>query len=282
MNVLDRLAGLRGNRTASATRLQEDPTLTGLIADSEGIEKLLYSAARPISTLPQLDDLIDSFGFLGLEKRLLMSGKFGQSARVFMAVQVAAAAIGCGIAFVAALGVIPPLPLALVAFGVAAYPYNILSKAAKAREVAVTKHLPVFADQMQMPLLAGLPIVGAMQFVAERSPGPVSDEVRNLLVVLRSRSVREDEAFLASGYRLGTPDALQFMTALLQAHVGGSRVTEQLQAKSRQLRIRDFQRRLAEVKKFPVKLVGAMFMHLVPLLFIIVLVPSVIQLLNGF
>ncbi len=271
----------RGTRPTVA-RVEADPAFAGLISGSEGIEKILLTAAKPISTLPQLRDLIDSSGFLRLERKLLMANRFGQSVTVFMACQVVAALIGVAMALIALTGVIVPFGFALLAVGITAYPYNILSKAATAREIAVTKHLPVFADQLQMPLETGLPILGALQFVAQRSPGPVSDEIHNLLAIHRTGTVPDAELFLASGYRLGTPDALAFMTTLLQAYTAGSSVTEQLAATARQLRHRDFQRRLAEVKKFPVKLVGAMFAHLVPLLFIIILVPSMLLILSGF
>jgi Flp pilus assembly protein TadB len=164
---------------------------------------------------------------------------------------------------------------AVLAIGIALYPYNIRDKREKAREKAVNDTLADFAELLLMPLSAGMSPLTAMAFAAERMTGPVAEEVRNLRSIIDARVMDEATAFRLAGARLGGTDAAAFFNALMQAHLEGGKLVETLTAQASALRKSAHQRARTENRKLPVRLVVIMAVFLLPMLFILAFIPVI-------
>lgn len=245
------------------------------------VGQILLRTARPLAKIPQIHDASTSPQYRGLQNKLLGSGTYGGSVEVFLSVQ--ALAVFVSLLVLAALFTSQVSGLVLfagiiLAVAFAALPWNLVSQKAKAREKAVAEGLPMFAELLLMPLESGMTVMSALAFTADRQTGPVAEEVRNLRTVINSRAMDEAEAFKLAAARLGTPAAMSFFTALMQAHLEGAKVIQNLQSQAQALRDEAHQRSRGELKKLPVKLVIIIALHLLPVLFVAALLPTFISL----
>lgn len=241
------------------------------------VGRILLKVSRPVANIPQIYEAGTSPQYKALHAKVMSSGAFAGNLEVFLATQATAAFVGFGILMVTVVsGAGGSLLFAglLGGLGIAALPYNVVSKKAAARERAVAEELPDFAELLLMPLESGMTPMAALAFTAERLNGPVAQEVRNLRTVINSRSMTEAQAFQLAASRLGTPEANAFFTALMQAHLEGAKVIRNLQSQAEALRVTAHQRKREEMKKLPVKLVIIFAMHLLPVLFVAALLPT--------
>jgi len=243
------------------------------------VTQLLLSVSRPVATLPALKDLTGRDEYENLQKKLLAGGNtFAGSLEVYLAVQTVSLLLGTSLALTAALGGFGTgitLALLLGAIGISMYPWDYVSRQARDRGKAVDGSLPEFAQFLNMSLAAGRNPYQALEFTAARVEGPISDEVKDMLTVLRSKEMNTEEAFMLAAYRLGTPLSYQFMISLMKATQEGKKLTETLSAQAEAVRNAVYQRRRSDAKKLPSTLVIFFFIHMLPLLFIVVLLPAV-------
>ena len=255
------------------------------VATKSQVDRILMRAARPLVRSRLVNgfltgDTRTSPMYRSLELKLSGSGTFGRSVEVFIAYQVfcaivAAAVLLAGLA-TGAYGLILIL-VVLIAFIFAAYPYSTLSTAYKKRTDAVTRQLPDFAELLLMPLGSGMGVVPAIDFTANHTSGPVTDEAQLMLQRIRYRQ-SEADAFLDAGRRLGTPEAQAFFAACMQAHLEGSKLVENLQMQAEYLRNISYQKGREQAKKLPIKLVLIMGAHLIPALLLVSLLPAALNL----
>jgi Flp pilus assembly protein TadB len=244
------------------------------------IGRVLLSVALPLNQSATLQRESSSAQYRALQRKLASADVFSRSVDVFVAVQAAALFVsGIVLAFAAYVmaesSVMFGGVLVVGAVALAMYPWNMVSKANSKRSGAVLDNLPDFAELLQMPIAAGLGIMPALAFTASKVPGPVSREVSILLDQIRVNPLEEVRAFQGAGERLGLPEARAFFQSLLQAHLQGDLVAENLARQASNLRMAAFQRRRAELKKLPIKLVLLIALHLLPLVFIVGLLPVV-------
>lgn len=247
-------------------------------ASSDGITRLLVRTARPFASLPVVHDQKSGPAGRWIQEQLLLSGdKFSGSVEVFIAVQTVAVLISMLSAGLAAAGAVPWF---IAAAGVlaAGLPVNTVMKASKSRTAEISAKLPEFAELLQMPLSAGNGVLTSLDFCAQRLRGVIADEVSNLLILIRTRSMTEAEAFVVCGERLGTSEAKAFFTTLLQAHLEGAKVVESIAAQADSLRKLHFERRRAEVKKLPVKFVFIFAAHMITSMMMLALAPAIASL----
>jgi Flp pilus assembly protein TadB len=248
--------------------------------ERSAVGRILLQVARPVSRSRIIANESATPQWRALKRKLAASGSFSSDVEMFLSVQVACTAVGLMVAaFTAASDSRNTLIGGLLfAFGIFAYPWNIVSKGAAKRTSEVLDNLPDFAELLQMPLAAGMGIPPALRFTADRLTGPVAEEVSRMLDVIRINPSEESSAFVEAGERLGVPEARAFFTALLQSHTEGASVSANLARQAEMLRSASFQRKRAELKKLPVKLVLIIGMHFLPALFILVLLPTALSL----
>lgn len=250
--------------------------------ENSQLGRILIGAARPVSSLSAVRQQSASPTYAALENKLLgAGGLFGRSVEVFLSVQILCMFIG-GLALTALL-LTGASGMALVGgtlFSVcfAAYPYNLISQKAKKQAEAVATGLPEFAELLQMPLSSGVGVRAALRFTAERLDGPVAATALALLSNLSSRTMSDEDAFDLAGKVLGTPESAAFFTALKQADQEGAKVSDTLAKQAEALRVLAYQQTRAANKKLPVKVLLVFFIHLLPLLLVIALVPTIYSL----
>jgi Flp pilus assembly protein TadB len=244
--------------------------------------RLLVSAGSRFSGLPYTNIDEESPGYRSLRYKIASSGGlFANSVTVFLSTQVAAALISMLVLAVAVFSGLPGIVLfALVAFAFAftLYPYQRLSGTAKKRTAQVNQDLPAFAELLLMPLSGGFGIISALEFASERSDNIVAREVRVLIKAFASRSVSEEQAFEEAGARLGTPGAVAFFNTLAQSYFEGAQAVSAIRGQAEQLRKIAFQDTRAKLKSLPTQLVIVIGIHLMPTLFLVILVPVGLQL----
>ena len=160
-------------------------------------------------------------------------------------------------------------------------PFYLVGSRAKARQNSIIKSLPDAFDLITTCVEAGLGLDAALARVAEKVKGAFSDELSRALRDVALGKSRRD-ALKEVGERTGVPDLIQFTNAVIQAEAMGSSVGTVLRVQADQLRVKRRQRAEQAAYKAPVKMLFPLVMFIFPTLFIVILGPAIITIMNGF
>ncbi len=149
------------------------------------------------------------------------------------------------------------------------------------RQKQIIKSLPDAFDLITTCVEAGLGIDAALSRVAEKVEGPFADELTRTLREIGLGRKRMD-AMKELGDRTGVPDLVTFVNAVNQAERMGSSVGTVLRVQSEQLRVRRRQRAEEQAYKAPVKMIFPLVLCIFPTLFIVIMGPAVITIMNDF
>lgn len=147
------------------------------------------------------------------------------------------------------------------------------------RQKVIEMELPNTLDQLLIAVEAGLGFEAAMARSARNGTGPLAAELIRAsqdLQVGRSRK----EAYLAMAERAGVPDLRNFVRAVVQADSYGISLTGVLRTQAKQMRIRRRQRAEEKAMKLPVKVLFPLMVCILPVLFIVVLGPAIISIMD--
>jgi len=185
---------------------------------------------------------------------------------------------------VAAGGTLSPKWLgAVIGLGALGFvmPFWIVRSRAKQRQHAIIKSLADAFDLITTCVEAGLGLDAALARVAEKVEGPFADELSRSLRDISLGKSRRD-ALKELGTRTAVPDLVQFTNAVVQAEAMGSSVGTVLRVQAAQLRVRRRQRAEEAAYKAPVKMLFPLVLCIFPTLFIVILGPAIITIMNGF
>ena len=158
---------------------------------------------------------------------------------------------------------------------------NVWLKAkAKQRQTQILKSLPDAIDLLTTSVEAGLGIDAALGQVSEKIRGPISPELKRVLREMAMGNSRRD-ALREFARRVVIPDVQQFVNALLQAEQMGVSLGQVIRVQSDQMRIRRRQRAEQQAYKAPVKMVFPLVLFIFPAIFVIILGPALIQIMEG-
>ncbi len=177
----------------------------------------------------------------------------------------------------------PKLLALIVGFGVGGFffPQLWLNQRAGQRRGQIIKSLPDSFDLITICVEAGLGLDAALARVAEKVEGPFADELHRALRDIALGRMRRD-ALRELGERTGVPDLMAFVNSVIQAEQMGSSVGAVLRVQAEQLRVRRRQRAEEQAQKAPVKMVFPLVLCIFPTLFIVILGPAVITIMNEF
>lgn len=167
-----------------------------------------------------------------------------------------------------------------VAMGVA-LPRLWLNQRVSARQTAILKSLPDAFDLITVCVEAGLGLDAALARVAERVEGPFGEELSRTLREIALGKMRRD-ALKEMGDRTGVQDLQTFVNAVIQAEQMGSGIGQVLRVQSDQLRVRRRQRAEEQAYKAPVKMIFPLVLCIFPTLFIVILGPAAITIMQEF
>ncbi len=147
------------------------------------------------------------------------------------------------------------------------------------REDEVLKGLPNFLDLLSISVQAGLGFDAALQKVVEKNPGPLSSEFGKALQEMGMGKPRR-EALKDMAERLNISGVTVFTTAIIQAELLGVSIGNVLQIQSQQAR--ESRRMQAEEKamKAPIKMLIPLVVFIFPVIFIILLGPAFVNLME--
>ncbi len=166
-----------------------------------------------------------------------------------------------------------------VAFGYTA-PEWWLGRRVKKRQKAILLMIPDSLDLLTISVRAGLGFDAALGRVVEKLKGPLSDEFRRALAEVRVGKARR-EALRDIVPRTEVPPLTNFIGAIIQAEQLGVSISKVLQVQSEQLRIERRQRAEEQAAKAPIKMLFPLVGCIFPSLFIVILGPAIILIIQN-
>lgn len=159
------------------------------------------------------------------------------------------------------------------------FPYVSLNTKATARMDKIQKSLPDMLDLLYVSVEAGLAFDMAMKKAAEKMHGPLSDEIIRSMDDI-SKGKERDESLRGMVARTKVDDLAQFVSAVIQAEQLGSNIANVLRVQSNSMRQVRRQRAQEKAAKIPVKMLFPMIFFILPSLFVVILGPAFINIMN--
>ena len=160
-------------------------------------------------------------------------------------------------------------------------PLMILNRRIGSRKASIQRSLPDVLDLLSGSVEAGLSFTGAMANVAEKMKGPLVDEMARVLQETRMGMTRRD-ALKGLSERCGLQDVTMFTAALIQADQLGVSIAHVLGIQSENVRNRRRQRLRESAMRAPIKLLFPLIFFIFPTLFIVLLGPAMISIIQVF
>jgi tight adherence protein C len=203
---------------------------------------------------------------------------------------VALKALACLVGLVLGL-VLPPLftspPLTgaalMILGGVAGWyaPGLWLYQVAYDRSERIRRDLPDALDLMTISVEAGLAFDAAMSQVARRTRGPLAKEFFRVQQEMQIGASRA-EAMRALGDRTDVSELKGFLGAMVQADELGVPIAGVLRVQAGEMRVKRSQRAEEQAQKVPVKIIFPLIVCIMPCLFIVVMGPAALTLMQNF
>jgi len=149
------------------------------------------------------------------------------------------------------------------------------------RSNRMRRDLPDAIDLMTISVESGLAFDAAVQQVARNTEGPLADEFSRVLREMQIGKGRAD-ALRSLADRTNVDDVKSFVTSMVQADSFGIPIAAVLRIQSSEMRVK--RRQIAEEKaqKVPVKITVPLIFCILPCLFIAVMGPAVIHIMDSF
>jgi tight adherence protein C len=179
--------------------------------------------------------------------------------------------------------VTPPAVVYVVLASVLAYftPDILIHGRGAERQKAIELELPNTLDQMLISVEAGLGFETAMARAAQNGKGPLAFELMRTLQDMQVGRSRRD-AYLAFATRTDVPDLRTFVRAVVQADIYGIAIANVLRTQAKQMRVKRRQRAEEKAMKLPVKVLFPLMFCILPVLFIVIIGPAVINVMKNF
>lgn len=180
------------------------------------------------------------------------------------------------------LNVIVALIGGTAAAGLVGYliPDAVLAGRARERQMDIQLALPDTLDQMTISVEAGLGFDAAIRRVSNTGTGPLAEELRRVVNEV-ALGVPRRTAFHHLADRSDIRELRNFIFAITQAEEYGIPIADVLRTQARELRIIRRQRAEERAMKIPVKLTLPLVVCILPALFIVLLVPAAIRIMDG-
>ena len=158
-------------------------------------------------------------------------------------------------------------------------PFLWLRSRIRKRQTEIIKSLPDALDLLTIAVEAGMGFDGAMQRLADKWDNELSKGFGKVVHEMRLGIVRR-EALRNMDRTMGVPDITTFVAAIIQAETLGVSIAKILSIQSAQMRIKRRQRAQEMANKAPIKMLFPMVFLIFPALFIVLLGPAVLILME--
>lgn len=160
-------------------------------------------------------------------------------------------------------------------------PRQWLKGQVKKKQKLVVKALPDALDLITTCVEAGLGLDAALQRVAEKSEGPLAEELQKMLRDVSMGKLRR-EAMTELSDRIGVDELSTFITAIIQAEQLGVGIAQVLRVQSDQLRTQRRQRAERQAHEAPIKMIFPLVLFIFPAFLAVILGPAVIRISTAF
>jgi tight adherence protein C len=160
-------------------------------------------------------------------------------------------------------------------------PDFVLSKRVDERREQLRRQLPDAMDQLTITVEAGLGFDAALARVAASGDGPLHEELGRTIQDVQV-GVSRGEALDRLALRTDVPELRQFVTAVRQAERYGLPIANVLRLQSSEVREKRRQAAEERAMKIPVKVLFPLMFCILPVLFIVVIGPGVIRMMDAF
>lgn len=150
--------------------------------------------------------------------------------------------------------------------------YNLAIK----RQGQIQKDLPDALDQIVIALEAGTSFEAALRRVGDRSTGPFAEEVVRLIQDI-SLGMSRREAYMAMASRTTVEELKGFCKAIVQAEEYGVSVASVVRTQASEMRRGRRMRAEAKAQQVPVKILIPLMLLILPVLFIFVMGPPLVN-----
>ena len=220
------------------------------------------------------------------EKLELAGNPHGWTVERVMAGKVVGFAVALVVSLVLALlmglGFLPTLGFVVIASLVGYMAPNLyLYQATYNRMDTLQRALPDAIDLLTISVESGLGFDAACAQVARNTDGPLSEEFARMLQEMQIGRGRS-EALRSMGDRTNLPDLRSFVSAMVQADAFGIPVGQVLRVQSSEIRVKRRQWAEEAAQKVPVKILVPLIFCILPTLFIAVLGPAAISIMDNF
>ncbi|WP_022889354.1 type II secretion system F family protein [Agromyces italicus] len=160
-------------------------------------------------------------------------------------------------------------------------PDVLINSRAHDRQEAIAVALPDTLDQMTIAVEAGLGFDAAMAKSARGGKGPLSAELVRVLQDMSIGRTRRD-SFHELEQRTSSEDLRRFSRAVVQADAYGIALGDVLRVQASEMRLKRRQRAEEQAQKVTVKILFPLIFCLLPVLFIVVMTPAVVGVIEAF
>lgn len=161
------------------------------------------------------------------------------------------------------------------------FPQVYLNVRISKRQRQVLKDLPDLLDLLTISVQAGLGFDMAMVKVTERFKGVLGEEFKRVLQEIKMGKPRRD-ALKDMANRIAVEDFSSFVSALTQADQLGVSIADILHLQSQQIRRKRRQRAQEQAMQAPVKMLFPLVFFIFPAIFVVLLGPALIQIMQSF
>jgi len=146
----------------------------------------------------------------------------------------------------------------------------------KSRQKGVIRSLPDALDLVTTCVGAGLGLDAALARVAEKSTGPLADELARMLREVAMGKLRR-EALAEMAARIGVDELTGFVNAVIQSEQLGVGIAQVLRVQADQMRTRRRQRVEQTAHEAPIKMIFPLVLFIFPAFMLVILGPAVIR-----
>lgn len=164
-------------------------------------------------------------------------------------------------------------------FAVILIPRYFLKSRITARQIEIQNQMPNVMDVLCVCIEAGLSFDSALLKVTERFKGPLIEELSQVYREIQM-GVPRREALTSLKQRSNVDELKTFASAVVQSEHFGTPIRNVLRTQSQQLRLNRRQQAEEKGAKAPVKMMLPMVIFIFPVIFIILLGPTIINFLN--
>ncbi len=149
------------------------------------------------------------------------------------------------------------------------------------RSQRLQRDLPDAIDLLTISVESGLGFDAAIQQVARHTEGPLADEFARVLSEMQIGQGRAS-ALRGLADRTDVPDVRTFVGAMVQADAFGIPIAQVLRIQAQEIRVKRRQRAEEKAQQVPVKITVPLIFCILPCLFIAVMGPAAISIMDSF